>query len=63
MLMKAETAVRGCHCLGDMGVGLRQVLARPWIAVGVCHMLLFFLLKKLRPTFGKIGNHFTVIAS
>ena len=31
---KGETAVHGCHCLGDMAVRMREVLARPW--VGVC---------------------------
>ena len=31
---KGETALHGCHCLGDMAVRMREVLARPW--VGVC---------------------------
>ena len=31
---KSETAVRGCHCPGDMAVRMHEVLARPW--VGVC---------------------------
>ena len=31
---KGETAVRGCHCPGDMAVRMREVLTRPW--VGVC---------------------------
>ena len=39
---KAETAVHGCHCSGDMGVCIRNVLARPWVGVGVCHLLLLF---------------------
>ena len=26
---KGETAVHGCHCLGDMAVRMREVLARP----------------------------------
>ena len=30
---KAETAVHGCHCLGDMAVRMRKVLARPWVGV------------------------------
>ena len=37
MLMRSsegETAVHGCHCLCDMAVRMREVLARPW--VGVC---------------------------
>ena len=29
---KAETAVPGCHCPGDMAVRMRKVLARPWVA-------------------------------
>ena len=36
----AETAVHGCHCLGDMAVRMRKVLARPWVGVRVCHLLL-----------------------
>ena len=31
---KGETAVCGCHCLRDMAVPMREILARPW--VGVC---------------------------
>ena len=31
---KGETAVHGCHCPRDMAVGMREVMARPW--VGVC---------------------------
>ena len=27
---KSETAVHGCHCLGDLAVCMREVLARPW---------------------------------
>ena len=37
---KAETAVHGCHCPGDMAVHMRKVLARPWVGVRVCHLLL-----------------------
>ena len=37
---KAETAVHGCHCPGDMAVRMRKVLARPWVGVRVCHLLL-----------------------
>ena len=37
---KAETAVHGCHCPGDMAVRMRQVLARPWVGVRVCQLLL-----------------------
>ena len=40
---KAETAVHGCHCPGDMAVRIRKVLARPWIGVRVCHLLLLLL--------------------
>ena len=39
---KAETAVHCCHCLGDMAVRMRKVLARPWFGVQVCHLLLLF---------------------
>ena len=34
---KAETAVHGYHCPGDMAVRMRKALARPWIGVRVCH--------------------------
>ena len=40
---KAETAVHGCHCLGDMAVRMRKVLAIPWVGVWVCHLLLLSL--------------------
>ena len=40
---KAETAVHGCHCLGDMAVRMRKVLARPWVGVQVCHLFLLSL--------------------
>ena len=40
---KAETAVPGCHCLGDMAVRMRKVLARPWVGVRVCHLLLLLI--------------------
>ena len=42
---KAETAVHGCHCQSDMAVRMRKVLARPWVGVGVCHLLLLLFLK------------------
>ena len=29
-LSKGETAVHGCHCLGDLAVCMLEVLARPW---------------------------------
>ena len=38
---KAETAVHGCHCPGDMAVRMRKVLARPWVGVRVCQLFLF----------------------
>ena len=47
---KAETAVHGCHCLGDMAVRMRKVLARPWVGFRVCHLLLL-LLSRLFPDF------------
>ena len=34
--------VHGCHCPGDMAVRMRKVLARPWVDVRVCHLLLLF---------------------
>ena len=37
---KAETAVHGCHCPGDITVHMRKVMARPWVDVLVCHLLL-----------------------
>ena len=37
---KAETAVHGWHCPGDMAVCMLKVLARPWVGVWVCHLLL-----------------------
>ena len=40
MLMKAETAVHGCHCLVYMAVRMPKVLARQWVGVRVCHLLL-----------------------
>ena len=40
---KVEIAVHGCHCLGDMAVRMRKVLARPWVGVRVCHLLLLLL--------------------
>ena len=30
----------GYHCLGVMAVRMRKVLARPWVGVRVCHLLL-----------------------
>ena len=32
---KGETAVHGCHCLRDMAVGMREIMARPWVGVRV----------------------------
>ena len=45
---KAETAVHGCHCLGDMAVRMHKVLARPWVGVWVCHLLLLSLVQQAR---------------
>ena len=39
---KAETAVHGCHCPGDMAVRMPKVLAKPWVSVRVCHFHLLF---------------------
>ena len=30
-----KTGVHGCHCLRDMAVCMREVMARPWVAVCV----------------------------
>ena len=45
---KAETAVHGCHCPGDMAGRMRKVLARPWVGVRVCHLLLKLISYTLR---------------
>ena len=47
---KAETAVHGYHCPGDMAVRMRKVLTRPWVGFRVCHLLLL-LLNKLKHYF------------
>ena len=47
---KSETAVRGCHCPGDMAVRMREVLARPW--VGVCVPLALSLCQSHEPREG-----------
>ena len=50
MLMKpnkAEAAVHGCHCPGDMAVRMRKILVRPWDGVRVCHLLLLLSYKTL----------------
>ena len=39
---KAETAVHGCHCPGDMAECMRKVLVRPWVDIRVCHLILLF---------------------
>ena len=31
---KSETAVHGCHCLGDMAGRMREVLAKRWDFTG-----------------------------
>ena len=41
---KAETAVHGCHCPGDMAVRMHNVLTRPWIGVRVSHLPYFIVL-------------------
>ena len=46
---EAETAVHGCHCPGDMAVPMCWVLARPWIGVRVCHLLLLSFNLKVAP--------------
>ena len=44
---KAETAVHGCHYLGQEPIGLLPgwygcAYARPWVGVWACHLLLLF---------------------
>ena len=36
---KAETAVHGCHCPGDMALSMRKTLVRALVSVRVCHLL------------------------
>ena len=45
--IKAERAVHVCHCPGDMAVRMRKVLARPWVGVRVCQLLLTFFFSNL----------------
>ena len=40
---KAGTAVHG-YCPGDMALRMRKVLAKPWVGVRVCHLLLLLFL-------------------
>ena len=40
---KAQTAVNDSHCLGDMALHMRKVLARWSVGVRVRHLLLLFL--------------------
>ena len=40
---KAKAAVHGCHCPGDVAVRMRKVLARPWVGVRMCHLLLLLI--------------------
>ena len=44
---KGETAVHGCHCPVYMAVRMREVLARPWVAVSVSPALSLFYLTLL----------------
>ena len=43
---KTETAVHGCHCPDAMAVRMPKVLARPWVVVRVCHLLLLLLFEE-----------------
>ena len=52
----AETAVRGCHCLGVIAVRMRSILAKTWVGVRVCHLLLLFVLNG-----GKCSEYINVI--
>lgn len=35
-------AVKASYYPGDMSVRMRKVLAKPWVGVRVCHLLLLF---------------------
>ena len=39
---KDETALHGCHCLRNMAVRMREVMARPWVDVCVSLALLYW---------------------
>ena len=39
---KGETAVHGCHCPCDMAVGMREVMARPWVGVVPLALSLYY---------------------
>ena len=41
---KAETAVRSCHCPGDMIVRMGKVPAKSWVGVRACQLLLLLFL-------------------
>ena len=41
---KAEAAVHGWQCSGDIAVRMRKVLVRPWVGVQVCHFLFLLFL-------------------
>ena len=43
---KAETAVRSCHCPGDMVVRMGKVPAKSWVGVRVCQLLLLLFLTR-----------------
>ena len=43
---EGETAVHCCHCPGDMALRMREVLARPWVAVCVPLVLSLSYLKQ-----------------
>ena len=60
---KADTAVHGCHCPGNMAARMRKVLARPWVGVRVYHLLLLLLqLKMIKPQVMK-RKHIFLISS
>jgi len=39
---KSETALHGCHCLCDMAVRMRGVMARPWVGLSVPLALIYW---------------------
>ena len=38
---EGETAVHDCLCPGDMAVRMSEVLAKPWVGLGVSRTLKF----------------------
>ena len=43
---KAETAVHGCHCPGDIAVRMRKVLATPWVGIIIIMIIIIIIILK-----------------